>query len=148
MAILHPKPPKVTKKALGLISGDEIKNTITGAMGAPAASIAATAGRTPMAQRGLTRPRSSAPTIAHAPARLSIWATVLSNLSVDMMDAISIATTINHHSSTKIFPAVIAIANNSLNMLLPPLVESRNPDWEFLHRLRKRDFQGVAFRLL
>lgn len=68
MAMLIPKLPSVIKKALGLMSGEEIKNTITGAMGAPADSMAATAGRTPMAQRGLTNPRSSAPTFAHAPA--------------------------------------------------------------------------------
>jgi hypothetical protein len=67
--MLIPKLPSVIKKALGLMSGEEIKNTITGAMGAPAANIAATAGRTPMAQRGLTNPNSSPPIMAHAPAR-------------------------------------------------------------------------------
>ena len=56
------------KNALGLMSGEDIRNTITGAKGAPAASIAATAGRTPMAHRGLTSPRSNAPTIPQTPA--------------------------------------------------------------------------------
>jgi len=109
------------KKALGLINGEEIRNTITGAMGAPAASMAATAGRTPMAQRGLTSPRSSAPVIAHTPARCKNWATFVSSLRVDITDAMNMAKRKNHHNSPKIRPAVLTISHTSKNMLEPPL---------------------------
>jgi hypothetical protein len=121
-AIPNPRPPRVIKNALGLIKGEEIRNTITGAVGAPAASMAATAGRTPMAQRGLTSPSSSAPVIAHAPARCKNWATFVSSFRVDITDAMIMAKSKNHHNSAKICPAVSIIAHASKNMFESPQV--------------------------
>jgi len=110
MAMPNPRLPRIIKKALGLINGEEMRNTITGATGAPAVNMAATAGRTPMAQSGLTSPRRSAPIIAHSPAWCKNWATLLSSLRADITDAMITAKRMNHHNSARICPAVLMIS--------------------------------------
>ena len=82
-----PRPPSVTINALGLTSGELIRKTITGASGTPAAINAATTGSTPSAQKGLTIPSSSAPTMDQTPARSKKCTTLRSSLRAFMAAA-------------------------------------------------------------
>jgi hypothetical protein len=121
--------------ALGLIRGELIRKTITGARGTPEANKAATTGSTPRAQNGLTIPSSRAPTIDQIPDRSKKRTTLRSNLRAFMAAATRMETMKNQ--KIPIADAQKSIINACTcwkNKILFPLTKYESPLIENIYK--------------